>query len=181
MCQERGERQEKRVSWSRALPPPMSPRPLNTTPPTINQRDRCQDPVWLVKGTGGHPGPGQLRETSCFLSLTSDSSKYTQRVILCRIMLLAYSSCLHSKEVRSLRSSPESRPCRSRSIARPRQPPEPSSGCGLTTDERMGLGSRGEGPGEQGSLAFSEEKPSCPRQDHFVQLNRVCTAQGHHI
>lgn len=177
---ERGEAGEAGV-----LVPCPPPTHVTKTPqhnPSHHQPERqCQDPVWLVKGTGGHPGPGQLRETSCFLSLTSDSSKYTQRVILCRIMLLAYSSCLHSKEVRSLRSSPESRPCRSRSIARPRQPPEPSSGCGLTTDERMGLGSRGEGPGEQGSLAFSEEKPSCPRQDHCVQLNRVCTAQGHHI
>ena len=130
--------------------PPMLPRPLSTTPPASSQRDRSQDTVCPAKGAGigcSPRGPGWLGGTSCFLSLTSASSKYTQRVILCRIMLLAYSSCLHSRELRSLRSSPESRPCRSRSIARPREPPQPGSGWGLRSGQRMGLGRGGEGAG----------------------------------
>lgn len=124
-------------------------------------------------------GPGWLGGTSWFLSLTSASSKYTQRVILCRIMLLAYSSCLHSKELRSLRSSPESRPCRSRSTARPRQPPQPSSGCGLRCDQRMGLGRGGEGPGDKAALPFLK-RPSCSMQDRQIQLSCVyCTRVLH--
>lgn len=165
------------------LPPHVTKTPQHN--PSRHQPERgprTQSGYSRGKGDRCSPqGPGWLGRTSCFPSLTSDSSKYTQRVILCRIMLLAYSSCLHSKELRSLRSSPESRPCCSRSTARPRQPPQPSSGCGLRSEERRGLGSHGRETWGQGCLAFSEEKTSCYMQDHHVQLNRVCIAQGHHI
>lgn len=131
------------------------PTPSPHVPKTPQHNPSHHQPGRQVPGHSlASQGPDWLGGTSCFPSLTSASSKYTQRVILCRIMLLAYSSCLHSKELRSLRSSPESRPCRSRSIARPRQPPQPSSGCGLRSDERMGLGSRGEGSGDKAALPF---------------------------
>lgn len=92
------------VSWNHPIP---SPRTLG---------------IPLPPSAGQAPVPPRGRDAS----LTSASSKYTQRVMLCRIMLLLYSSCLHSKDLNSLRSSPESRPCRSRSIARPRWHPTPT-------------------------------------------------------
>lgn len=115
----------------------LSPQPLppssarETGPRTQSAQARCsrQGPVWL----GGTP---------CFPPLTSASSKYTQRVMLCRIMPLVYSSCLFSKELRSLRSSPESPPCRSRSMARPRQPTQPVQA--VDSERRQnGVGRRG--------------------------------------
>lgn len=163
-------------------PPPMSPTPLSTTPPAASQRDRSQDTVGPAKGAGiGRSPRGQAgREggTSRFLPLTSASSKYTQRVILCRIMLLAYSSCLHSRELRSLRSSPESRPCRSRSIARPRQPPQPGSGWGLRSGQRMGLGRGGEGPGDKAALPFLKREPPRYMHDHHRRQSR---GPGHYV
>lgn len=174
---------EKQVSWALCLPP-MSPRARSKPLPPSARKTGPRAQVWPTKGGGvgiscSPQGPGWLGGTFCFLSLTSASSKYTQRVILCRIMLLAYSSCLHSKELRSLRSSPESRPCRSRSTARPRQPPQPSSGCGLRCDQRMGLGRGGEGPGDKVALPFLK-RPSCFMQDHQIQLSCVyCTRVLH--
>lgn len=143
-------------------PPPMSPRPLSKSPPALRQRHRSQDRVWPAKGGRDRCGPqGRLAGRGPRRPpLTSASSKYTQRVMLCRVMLLAYSSCLDPRELRSLRSSPESRPCRSRSTARPRQPPQPGSGCGLGWDQRTGLGGGGEGPGDKAALPFLR-RPAC--------------------
>lgn len=106
--------------------PPMSTKTAQHAPHTISQRlTPTRSLVGQRAGMSVTPGPGSLGGTSCLPFLTSASSKYTQRVMLCRIMLLVYSSCLHSKDLRSLRSSPEVRPWCSRSMARPRQPPSP--------------------------------------------------------